>query len=223
MSTERVSTEALARKKRFNEIKSARTEVEDRKWRIFFNEETGIITATTQDKTFNGHDDWMTYPFTQDELTALELDSTKSKHKMFRVEASKDQIGVYKIVPANISGNIVSADRSFLHEIESVTDAEFKESAIKCQVKRLKSGRVLEINASKQTRIDIKQQVGENSPTQARIFVTARHNPHLLYTVLTVKLADLSKKKVKLKIPEQVPTEFSLYTMKKFSSYGRKD
>lgn len=217
-----VSKVALARKKQreqmlteagnFRKINRAK---KNREWRIYFDENGDIITFT-QDENLVPKDDWLTYDFTQDQLSIL----IEKNVSQYQVTKSKDVDNLYSIEVKKEKPYVLNATTAFLSEIpESYSDDE--EYEVLCTLTNTEF--IIALNSQTRAKyIDIEPEVATiNSAKKLLFFITAPKDPHILIQKIEVTLEELLSNNNPVIKPINIRANdyCSLYTKYKFKNY----
>jgi len=219
--SENISEEALARKKAFLESKKKSGGAEkliqknkQKQYKVYFDQK-GTILAFTCDEDFKPDPTWLTYKFTQDQLSVLKDNPTSD----YEIVNDEQNAKAYYIRIRPIETSFVDVSEEFLYEIKKEKTRGWN---IQVQITKKK----LKIAISKAT---LKQYEGiypisatVKGQRLLRFYITAPNDPHTLFGYYMVPLADLiSDGGVEIDMPYDF-TKYSIYTSKLFDVYIRK-
>lgn len=214
-----VSEQALARKKKFaqikaeagNNIRTLRKTLAEREWRVWFFENGEIITFT-QDHELVPKENWLTYDFTQEQLSIL-IGKNINEYVV-----KKDPLvdNLYSIEVKTIEKSVVSAEQNFLIEI---VENRIETFDVLCELFEDR----MNITLNNQVLDSYKEIDPEKATVNQRkkfiFYFTAKNDPHILLAQHSVYLKDLLTEKTVTVNFNDVFSECSVYTKKLFNNY----
>ena len=216
-----VSDAALERKKRFLAEKEKAGGIDnlvqnhkEKPWVIYFTK-AGEIVCFTQNNV-EVKDDWETYDFSQDQLKIL-IDNMDDLFK-YRINVDPTVDNLYSIQLKEINTIYTESEKDFLSEIEYGKSTSFE---IKVAVNSAELVITLS-NKSKEVYKDVYPiSATVNGQRLLKFFLTAEHDPHVMFHYEIISLAELITEK---KVVRQLPGDLrhcSVYTVKLFDKYQR--
>lgn len=219
------SDKALARKKRFLEVKAEHGNVKNIlkineliPYRVWFLD-TGEIVSCTQDETLEPKDDWLTFNFSPEQTAVL-----KNGIHNYVIKSDPLVENKYSIERKVFEETILNKDDSFLQEVP-VTFIDV--NGVKIDV----HDDAVCLSLSK----NIVSMYEGISSTEAYVkgvrklifYITAKGDPHYYYDSFEIefgKLLESSKKSIPVELPiDEWPSEFSVFTKKLFDYYFIRD
>ncbi len=213
-------SEAEERRLKFLEAKKAAggsardlmKQVEARPYTVYFDDAGSILCVTKEDVTpeptwTNSHE------FTWEQVRILEGKNTN----LFYIKKDQFVDNLYSIESRPTEKIHVSADNDFLYLIpENVSNADITCCLSNIEFTVTLSEKILE----KYSKID-KSQIAINGKKILKFFLTAKNDPHFMFTTISVALPNLVEKKT---ISFSLPSDYSqcsIYTSKVFDKYVR--
>lgn len=216
-----VSNAALERKKRFLADKEKAGGIDkliiaqtEGNWKIYFNK-SGDIVCLTQNAV-DVKEEWSTYEFSQDQLAIL-VDNKDDLAK-YRINVDPTVDNLYSIQLKEINSIYTESEKDFLSEIDYGKSTSFD---IKVAVNSADLVVTLS-NKSKEVYKDVYPiSATVNGQRLLKFFLTAEHDPHVMFHYEIISLAELITEK---KVVRQLPGDLrhcSVYTVKLFDKYQR--
>lgn len=220
MSDDQVSEAALARKKKFLEEKqkaggadSLIEGLKNRPYTLYFNK-SGEIVCFTQEENIIVHESWLTYDFSQEQLSILK-DKDLARYRV-KVDPTVDNL--YSIEVNTIATTYTEAEKDFLSEIEYSKAAAY-------DIRIAVTDTHLDVSLSNRAKSVYKDvypiSATINGQRLLKFFITSEHDPHIMYHYEVISLAELiTEKKVSRELPADL-RHCSVYTVKLFDKYQR--
>lgn len=216
-----ISNAALERKKRFlaqkekaGGIDKLIDEQKEKDWIVYFNDFGDIVCFTQTEVDIK--DGWQTYEFSQEQLKILTDNQDELAKYRINVDPTVDNL--YSIQLKEINSIYTESEKEFLNEIEYGKSTSF-------DVKVAVNSAELVVNLSNKTKEIYKDMYPISATVQGqrmlKFFLTAEHDPHIMFHYEIVSLAELiTEKKVVRKLPGDL-RHCSVYTVKLFDKYQR--
>lgn len=221
MSDSQVSEAALRRKQIFMAAKEKAGGAEAlekaaklAQYRLFFDED-GLIVCMTKNPEFEVDPNWLTYDFSQDQLEVL-VDKDLAK---YCVMSDPKDSNVKYISLRPLETLYVSSQDDFLSEIER---KKIRGWEIQAEITKTHLKIAMSKSALKQYEDIYPISATIKGQRLLKFYITAPNDPHIVFSVHFVSLADLiTDSAVEIELPFDL-REYSLYTSRAFEKYVRK-
>jgi hypothetical protein len=201
-----------AKKTAGGSAKDLMKQIEAKPYTVYFDDAGSILCVTKEDITPEAT--WTnSHTFTWEQVRILEGKNTN----LFYVKKDQFVDNLYSIESRPTEKIHVSADNDFLYLIpENVSSADITCSLSSTEFTVTLSEKILE----KYSSID-KSQIAINGKKILKFFLTAKNDPHFMFTTISVALPNLvEKKSISFNLPNDY-SQCSIYTSKVFDKYVR--